>query len=207
VGVLSLLFLTQSLSSTNISVFVLFSYIVGIFLSVAGIVGGLYLVIHVVTWKRLSTESIEQAQGEIVWNGQNYIARVHNRCLKPCGRMNLLPGTWRFFYLPHSGWLLSAEKVATGKQQTLFDLQNALIQANDFDPEAVAANRQGQLSDNQSLRLVRLRLLCFARGALILVVSIAFGTWSKIALVLLIGGGAGLYDLWNGFQIAGDISE
>jgi hypothetical protein len=167
--VLGLLFLTLPSLFANISVFVLFSYIVIIFFGAAGILGSLYLLFHVITWKRLSIEPIEQAEGKITWNGQSYVAKIHERRLKPCGRMNLLPGTYRFFYLPHTGWLLSAEKLTSEKQQAMLDLHNALIQANHFSLETVTANREGQLSDDQILQLEHLRSRYFVEGLLLLV--------------------------------------
>ncbi len=55
---------------------------------------------------------IEQAEGDVRWRFTRAIARSADRQLRSIyGPLTLPPGKYRFYYLPKSGGLLSAEKI------------------------------------------------------------------------------------------------
>jgi len=56
---------------------------------------------------------IEQAIGEVRWQFSRAIARTADRQLRSIyGPLTLPPGKYRFYYLPKSGGILSAERIA-----------------------------------------------------------------------------------------------
>ena len=115
-----------------------------------------YLVRVILTHRELSAGHIEQTEGQVVWRGRNYVVETPGRRLRFFGKLNLLPDDYRFLHLPHTGWLLSAERLTgVGEEQTMRDLLKILAQANHFSLTAVAVNRAGRLADDQIWRLVR----------------------------------------------------
>ena len=133
--------------------------IIAIPILVAGAWGAfatLFLARFLLIRHELSTGQVKQAEGQVVWKGQNYAVKIPGRRLKFLCKLNLLPGSYRFFYLPRTGWLLSAERLTgVGEEQTMRDLLKILAQANHFSLTAVAVNRAGRLADDQIWRLVR----------------------------------------------------
>jgi hypothetical protein len=156
-GIAALVTLWPYLASEPAFVWIFFT-LMSLVGSVASVLALLYIVRLILARREWLTERIEQAEGQITWSGQNYIAEVEGRRLKPAGRLNLLPGNYQLFYLPRAGWLLSAERLAAGEQQTSPDLRNILAHANDSSLEAIVDNRRGRLADDQVRPLLRLML-------------------------------------------------
>jgi hypothetical protein len=78
-----------------------------------------------------------------------------------------LPGRYRFYYLPRYHWLLTAEQLeGTTDADDLEQLTLRLAQANRFQPGALAANRVGQLTGSQKVRLL-VRFAVYAIGSFI----------------------------------------
>lgn len=108
---------------------------------------------------------IEEGQGEVVWKRGNYVAEVGGRRLRPVrgDGLNLLCGPYRFYYLPQTGALLSAEPLASWeRRQAIAELQQALAQTNHFSLDSLEANRRGELATDQAARMTfgaALRLL------------------------------------------------
>src|SRR3990172_7985862 len=71
----------------------------------------------IITWQDVSEGRIEQGDGEAAWGGSNYRAEVTGRKLS-WPDLSLAPGTYRFYYLPRTGRVLSAEKLAPGARGT-----------------------------------------------------------------------------------------
>lgn len=113
---------------------------------------------------------IEQTQGEVVWDGENYHPHVPGVPLR-AARMSklLLPGPYHFFYERENKLLLSAQPIlttatmqplpdtlsATGlspDKQALQAIQSALFQVLGFTALDLETNRQGQLSTDQQKR-------------------------------------------------------
>ncbi|MBN1922425.1 MAG: hypothetical protein JW892_14350 [Anaerolineae bacterium] len=105
----------------------------------------------------LVEERLESAEGRLLYARGGYEAVVDNRVLLlPSDPPNLRPDMlYRFYFLPRSGFVLSAELV--GKAATA-DTRAALLEAFsavfDFDKDALDANRRGQLTPRQQLRLL-----------------------------------------------------
>jgi len=113
----------------------------------------------------LLEEHLESAEGRLVYRQRSYEAVSGERVLLlPRTAASLRPDTlYRFYFLPRSGYVLSAE--ALGLIATV-DARAALLEALavtlNFDMDTLAANRRGQLTPAQSLRL--LPQLLAARG-------------------------------------------
>jgi hypothetical protein len=172
-GVVALVKLYPYLASEPAFVWVFFTLMILVG-SVASVLALLYIVRLILARREWLTEQIEHAEGQIAWGGQNYIAEVEGRRLKPCGRLNLLPGNYRFFYLPRAGWLLSAERLATGEQKTPPDLRNILAHANGSSLEAIVDNRRGRLADDQVRPLLHLVARCFLESLILIGIAAIF---------------------------------
>jgi hypothetical protein len=109
----------------------------------------------------MSAGRIEPAVGSVVWIGCRYVARVSDpagargRRLFSDRAFNLLPGPYHFRFLPRSGWLLSAERLATDEASSQRNLLTILMQANDFALETLPLNRAGRMAEAQRAQLGR----------------------------------------------------
>lgn len=126
--------------------------------------------------RELRAGYVAQEEGQVVFERSGYVARANGRvlCNSTGGtEVNLPPGWYRFYFLPGSGRLLSAEALsplAAGQMQG--EVLDALARALRFDLNDLAQNRAGQLSARQRLRL--------ARGAIGLVV-----VWAGLLALLI----------------------
>jgi hypothetical protein len=97
----------------------------------------------------LAAGRIERAEGEIAWRWGGYVAQIPGRSLKPLlGELNLLPGKYRFYYLPRTKRLLSAERLDM-RQATEQKLLKVLAREIPFSPQALEANRERRLARAQ----------------------------------------------------------
>lgn len=101
----------------------------------------------------MSGSRLEEGTGHLVYGRGGYEAEVQGRRLTLAGRHNLAVGTYyHFFYLPTSGWVLSAEpRGAMAPAQATDSLTNSLATANGFSIGALPANREGRLSREQAV--------------------------------------------------------
>jgi len=122
----------------------------------------------IINWE-LRSGRITQAQGEIVWRRNRYVADAQGRRLQPLfGDVSLIPGEYRFYFLPTSGRLLSVERTTSNIQL----LRDALAQTNNFLISALETNRKGLLATSQILRLLGMIATKLFWSVLILLVSI-----------------------------------
>ncbi len=108
--------------------------------------------------RELNAGKIAWGEGTFQMEGKAYVARVEGRKLHLPGRVNLLPGQYRFYFLEQSRWVISGE---LGAEPNEMDLLQALARTNAFTLEMLAANRAGALAQGQAGAIYR-RLLAGA---------------------------------------------
>jgi hypothetical protein len=98
----------------------------------------------------LSEGRVMQGMGEVEWKGNRYRATVDGRSLQFVASA-LAPSPYQFYYLPRTGYILSAESLShADPNQSLQALLNTVFR---FDPNDLVLNRQGQLGESQVSRL------------------------------------------------------
>lgn len=104
----------------------------------------------------LEAGRVESAEGECRWRRNHYsIETSAGRLTRPYFVGGLLPGHYRFYFLPNSRLMLGAEKLpGLGGEEPGGDLLAVLAQTNHFDVGALAANREGRLAASQQLQLL-----------------------------------------------------
>lgn len=108
------------------------------------------------TWRQEFQHSqIAQATGEVRATRPGYTAYAAGIKLRtPLQKVDLLPGTYHFYYLPRSHYLLSAQPLDSDVRTGQADLRQNLGRTFRFNDDDLAANRAGQLSRRQWLRLL-----------------------------------------------------
>jgi len=100
----------------------------------------------------LTDGAVSQAPGSVEWYRSNYRVVAEGRQLKMMsGVVALSPGNYHFYFLPRSGYILSAESL--GQADPNQSLQSVLNTVFRFDPNDLALNLQGQLGESQVSRL------------------------------------------------------
>lgn len=108
--------------------------------------------------KDLQRGEVRQAIGRLQFSGKGYQIALPGQQLQLLfgGREDLVPGVaYRFYYLPSSGLVLSAEP----QEEIIPDavesgLTRTLAEANRFKLDALQANRRGELAVEQISRLL-----------------------------------------------------
>jgi hypothetical protein len=119
----------------------------------------------------------------------------------------LLPGPYRFYYLPQSRLLVSADKWQVGRDgpDKLVGhaaVAAALVRVFNFTSDELALNRARKLSPRQKQRLIRDGALYAAAGLTVLAptalifINNDLSFWWTILFGLLLGG-LGFYMLWQ----------
>jgi hypothetical protein len=129
------------------------------------------------TWRSIRTRRelqhgpIAHAPGHVIWNGRQYVAVVPGKQLKGAiGKIDLLPGEYHFYFLPYSGFLLSAEPIAIDIDQSQAQISQNLAHTFGSTSGDLPLNRRGRFSVRQ-----RLRLLWYSAGyGLLTLFSILF---------------------------------
>lgn len=133
------------------------------------IVGGVavWACIRLSRWLRLevdlSQSAIAYAEGQVTFSRKGYVAAASGRrflALNGSRVVNLAPGAYRFYYLPSSRRLLSAEPLARyGAVQPQAPLLTVLASVHGFSLGDLEMNRQGWLSARQRSKLLRAAML------------------------------------------------
>lgn len=109
--------------------------------------------------RELVENSIRSGMGEVLFFKGTYRVEMEGKKLhlRAAGKGNLSPGVrYRFYYLPESRILLSAEALgAAPERQAVRGLTEVLAEVNHFDPDSLAANRRGQLTGGQLGKLTQ----------------------------------------------------
>ncbi len=114
----------------------------------------------------LTNGVVAQEDGQVICvRTRGYVARGRRRPLRSLygsWAVNLPPGAYRFYYLPHSRRILSAEWPALLEPGgPAASLLSALAEAHGFHPGDLNANRQGQISARQRFALMGGLLVLF----------------------------------------------
>src|SRR5574341_42545 len=132
----------------------------------------------------LAGGQVESLDGQVTWRGKNYAAEVPGRRLRlPLGAAGLRPGSYRFFYLPDTGWLLSAERLAPpGSEDLNTELLAVLARVQGISVETIEANRQGRLALGQMSKLLLslVRAFLLMCGLAVITGVIGWYLWSSI---------------------------
>ncbi len=135
--------------------------IVAVILLLVGVPVGLLvlkqLVRLVLTRQDLAAGDVQQADGVVTWRRRRYAAEFPGRAFWTTNSVTSLPpGPYRFYYLPRSGYVLSAEKLSgmmTLGGETA-DLNQVLGSVIGFGTGDLEANRDGRLGSGQGARMV-----------------------------------------------------
>jgi hypothetical protein len=145
--------------------------------------------------RNLAHEAIAQGEGTVTWKRRRYVLELADgKKLDPIDTPDLLPGHYRFYYLPRYHWLLTAEPLGEVAQvNDLEQLNYRLARANRFQSSALAANRAGQLTGSQKVRILG-RLAAYAIGGSVAVAAffvylvqtggMSEGVWLLVALAV-----------------------
>ncbi|HLV98723.1 MAG TPA: hypothetical protein VKT82_08620 [Ktedonobacterales bacterium] len=145
-------------------------------------------------WLTPRRSQVQVGEGTLLWD-RHYLARIPGqrdlRHISGGSRIeNLLPGVYRFYYLPSLGWVLSAiwlgtpVRIAAGSASAAPSLPEVLAQTNGFVLAALPLNRAGQLSPEQARMVQRV-----ARRLSFMWLFLGLGVWGA-GLALLINGWA-----------------
>ncbi len=122
--------------------------------------------------KRELTEGrVEMVDGQVIWKRSRLTTQAPDHRLKPIysDTLNLAPGSYRFYFLPESGGLLSAESLGISDQSaSRRELIGILAKANHFEPAWLELNRAGNLAPGQKRRLILLSTWFYLLGLFIL---------------------------------------
>jgi len=106
--------------------------------------------------RNLAHEAVAQGMGTVYWKRKRYVlALADGKRLDPIYSPDLLPGRYRFYYLPRYHWLLTAEPLEEMAQtDDLQQLNQRLARANRFQTTALDANRAGYLTGSQRVKIL-----------------------------------------------------
>ncbi|MBP7690264.1 MAG: hypothetical protein KA764_00020 [Anaerolineales bacterium] len=97
----------------------------------------------------LNAGRVEMADGRLAWQRREYRGLVDGRPLRLLRGDERLPGAYRFYYLPHSRYILSAERLGLSATDPIAELRRALEEVLDFTAEDLPENHAGRLSSRQ----------------------------------------------------------
>jgi len=145
--------------------------------------------------RNLAHETIAQGEGTVCWKRRRYVLELADgKKLDPIYSPDLLPGRYRFYYLPRYHWLLTAEPLEeVAQEDDLERLNHRLARANWFQSSALAANRAGHLTGLQRAMILG-RFAAYAIGGFVAVALFLVyfmktdgtieGMWLIIAIVV-----------------------
>jgi hypothetical protein len=125
----------------------------------------------------LAAGQISLADGEVRWRQHRYAAEFPDRPRWASNSVtSLAPGAYRFYYLPRSGHVLSAEPLpAMSILGAESGLNQTLRRVHGFSQADLEANREGRLGAGQALRLL------LSAGGLALVTLVVVGLIGTLA--------------------------
>ena len=139
----------------------------------------------VLTRQDLAAGEVQAADGVVVWRRTRYAAEFTGRPFWTNNSVtSLAPGPYRFYYLPRSGYVLSAEKLgglslAGGMSGggEIASLTEVLGRVIGFGAGDLEANREGRLGGGQAARMVT-AIVGLGVLALLIVAFAGFMAWN-----------------------------
>jgi hypothetical protein len=94
---------------------------------------------------------VEATEGRLVWRGRDYRGVTEGRTLSLLPGAEVMPGGYRFYFLPRSGYIVSMERSFLGGSDLdpLAEVRRALQSVFDFVDDDLPDNRSGRLSQRQ----------------------------------------------------------
>lgn len=123
----------------------------------------------------LNAGQVETTEGQVNWRRNKYVVETPaSRLYVPTLAGGLMPGSYRFGFLPNTGWILSAERIIPpGGEDPRAELASVLAQVHGYSLDSLDTNRQGRMATGQIMRLLWSVLWQCIIGVLILLL-IAF---------------------------------
>lgn len=116
--------------------------------------------------RELESGTISFEEGRIEWTGRQYRAAASVMGLSSIhGPLNEMPGRYRFYFLPGSRCLLSAEPLDT-PQTSRAALTEILGKVLGFTKDDLAANGKGSITPTQAARFRSLSILTLIRHSI-----------------------------------------
>lgn len=173
----------------------------------------------------LAVGAVEQGQGRLIYDEGAYVLKSDVEGQNQGQRFKLsslssglVPGVrYRFYYLPHSHLVVSAESLEDQNEEQLRQgLLDALAEAHSFSLTALEENRRGKLASQQIPQLLPnlawgLALLLFL-PAIILYWMNVLGAAERVStswtvIIWLVVGAMGLYGAWLTYRASADLIE
>jgi hypothetical protein len=100
----------------------------------------------------LNAGRVETADGRLAWTGREYRGEIEGRRLRLLRGDERLPGAYRFYFLPRSGYILSGERLFLGGLESdgEAELRRALGGVFDWREDDQPDNAAGRLSSRQA---------------------------------------------------------
>jgi hypothetical protein len=104
----------------------------------------------------LTAGQVESMEGQVSWRRNKYVVETPARRLNvPTLAGGLMPGSYRFGFLPNTGWILSAERITPpGGEDPRAELAGVLAQVHSYSLDSLDSNRQGRMATGQIMRLL-----------------------------------------------------
>ncbi|MGQ0603349.1 MAG: hypothetical protein ACT4QE_16825 [Anaerolineales bacterium] len=172
VGVFSTLQDDEPGISVILGVFLLLFLVIGLWSAIQAIRPALGLI-------DLMGNRVEAAEGRLAWRRNEYRGQVEGRTLIFLPGTEIMPGGYRFYFLPRSGYIVSLERSFLGSAgaDPLTEVRRALQDVFGFVDDDLPDNQAGRLSQRQ----VTAHLWSNFRSALIM------GPFLLLALAFMIG--------------------
>jgi hypothetical protein len=168
---------------------------------------------------------VEQGEGRLIYGEVGYVVKSdiedqnqEQRFKLSSLTSGLVPGVrYRFYYLPHSHLVVSAESLEDqNEEQIRQGLLEALAEAHNFSISALEENRQGKLASQQIPQL--LPNLAWGIGLLLLPPAITIywmnilGAAERVStgwtmIIWLVVGAVALYGAWLIYRASADLIE
>jgi hypothetical protein len=167
----------------------------------------------------LAVGVVNQAEGHLIYGEQGYEVQSNGERFKLSALTSgMVPGVrYRFYYLPVSKQIVSAESIEEQKEEQIRQgLLEALAKAHNFSMAALQMNRNGSFAAEQVAQL--LPDLAWGLALMLIPPLAAFyylnvqGAAARISsgwtvIIVLVAGAIALYGAWLTYRVSADLIE